>query len=104
MPMHAVCVTPTRILYPAARARNCSSFSASSSGEGGIVTTNDDDLADRLRTFRTHCIRKVPEQGGWYYEIEELGFNYRLTDLQAALGTSQMTKLDASGSARRWQG
>ena len=63
-------------------------------GEGGIVTTNDDELAERLRRFRTHCIVRLPERGGWYYEIGELGFNYRMTDIHAALGLSQLAKLD----------
>lgn len=63
-------------------------------GEGGAVTTNDDELANGLRRFRNHGITPHPEKGGWYYEIDELGFNYRLTDLQAALGTSQLSKLD----------
>jgi UDP-4-amino-4,6-dideoxy-N-acetyl-beta-L-altrosamine transaminase len=63
-------------------------------GEGGIVTTNDDELAERLRRFRSHGIVRQPEKGGWYYEISELGYNYRLTDLQAALGLSQLPKLD----------
>lgn len=62
-------------------------------GEGGAVTTNDDALADALRRFRTHGIVRMPERGGWYYEVTELGFNYRLTDLQAALGSSQLCKL-----------
>jgi perosamine synthetase len=68
---------------------------AITTGEGGAVTTNDDDLADRLRVFRSHGIRHKPEVGGWYYEIEEIGFNYRLTDIQAVLGSSQLRKLDA---------
>jgi len=63
-------------------------------GEGGAVTTNDDELADRLRRFRNHGITPRPDKGGWYYEIDEIGFNYRLTDVQAALGTSQLSKLD----------
>lgn len=62
--------------------------------EGGVVTTNSDEYADALRTFRSHGIVREPEQGGWYYEISEVGYNYRLTDLQAALGTSQLAKLD----------
>jgi perosamine synthetase len=62
-------------------------------GEGGIVTTNDDDLAERLRRFRTHDIVRVPERGDWYYEISELAVNYRITDIQAALGLSQLGKL-----------
>lgn len=63
-------------------------------GEGGAVTTNDSDLAERLRTFRHHGIRPTPSEGGWTYDIDELGFNYRLTDIQAALGTSQLAKLE----------
>ena len=49
-------------------------------GEGGVVTTNDDDLAARLRTFRTHGITRTPEHGGWAYEVRSLGGNYRLID------------------------
>jgi len=63
-------------------------------GEGGMVTTNSAELADRLRRFRTHGIERMPERGGWYYEIAEVGFNYRITDIQAALGLSQLAKLD----------
>lgn len=67
---------------------------AVTTGEGGAVTTNDDHLAERLRRFRSHGTQPVPAEGGWYYEIDELGYNYRLTDLQAALGASQLTKLE----------
>lgn len=63
-------------------------------GEGGAVTTNDDHLAERLRTFRHHGIRPEPTLGAWAYDIAEAGMNYRLTDIQAALGTSQLGKLD----------
>jgi len=63
------------------------------SGEGGAVTTNDSSLAERLRRFRSHGIVPRPDLGGWVYDIPTLGLNYRLTDLQAALGTSQLTKL-----------
>lgn len=63
-------------------------------GEGGAVTTNSEELAERLRRFRNHGIVRKPEEGEWYYEIETLGFNYRMTDLQAALGTSQLGKLE----------
>lgn len=62
--------------------------------EGGMVTTNDSVLADRLRRFRTHGIVRQPEKGAWYYEISEVGFNYRMTDLQAALGISQMSRIE----------
>src|SRR5204863_7928925 len=67
---------------------------AITTGEGGAVTTNDSELADRLRRFRSHGIVARPELGGWCYDVSALGFNYRITDLQAALGTSQLTKLE----------
>jgi perosamine synthetase len=63
-------------------------------GEGGMVTTNSDELAARLRRFRSHGIVRKPELGEWFYEISEVGFNYRLTDIQAALGLSQAQKLE----------
>ena len=62
-------------------------------GEGGMVTTNDDDLAERLRRFRSHGTERRPENGGWYYEVTELGMNYRLSDIASALGLSQLDKL-----------
>lgn len=64
-------------------------------GEGGMVTTNDDELAIRLRRFRSHGMVRRPEHGEWFYEISELGFNYRITDIQAALGISQIAKLES---------
>jgi dTDP-4-amino-4,6-dideoxygalactose transaminase len=67
---------------------------AITTGEGGAVTTNSDELAERLRRFRNHGIVPKPDEGGWFYEIPQIGFNYRMTDLQAALGTSQLAKLD----------
>ncbi|MGE7022756.1 UDP-4-amino-4,6-dideoxy-N-acetyl-beta-L-altrosamine transaminase [Solibacillus cecembensis] len=66
-------------------------------GEGGIIVTNDEHYYKKLLKFRSHGIEQVPyaqEKGGWYYEMTELGYNYRMTDLQAALGVSQMKKLD----------
>jgi UDP-4-amino-4,6-dideoxy-N-acetyl-beta-L-altrosamine transaminase len=65
------------------------------SAEGGAVTTNDASLAEALRRFRSHGIVPRPAEGAWCYEIERLGFNYRLTDLQAALGLSQLHRLEA---------
>jgi perosamine synthetase len=74
-------------------------------GEGGVVTTGNDDIADRLRRFRNHGItsdhRQREKVGSWFYEMVDLGFNYRITDFQCALGTSQMAKLDASLARRR---
>jgi len=66
-------------------------------GEGGMVTTNDKELYEKLLLLRTHGITKDPlrmyeNQGGWYYEMQELGFNYRMTDFQAALGISQLQR------------
>ncbi|MFQ5431265.1 MAG: UDP-4-amino-4,6-dideoxy-N-acetyl-beta-L-altrosamine transaminase, partial [Nitrospinota bacterium] len=74
-------------------------------GEGGIVTTNDKKLADRLRSFRSHGIstdaRQRLQQGTWFYEMNELGFNYRLPDILCALGKSQLEKLDKFIRRRR---
>jgi len=63
--------------------------------EGGMVTTNNDEFAKRLKEFRSHGIVRRPEIDPWYYSIDELGFNYRLTDLQSSLGISQLKKIDA---------
>jgi perosamine synthetase len=69
------------------------------SGEGGVVTTNDATLAAALRIFRNHGIssdfRQREKQGSWAYEMVGLGYNYRLSDLQCALGLSQLHKLPA---------
>jgi perosamine synthetase len=66
-------------------------------GEGGAVATDDDAAAARMRSFRNHGItvdhRQRSERGSWFYEIVELGYNYRLTDVQSALGLSQLGKL-----------
>lgn len=64
-------------------------------GEGGAVTTNSADLASGLRSFRHHGIVKSPDDPFWRYDIERLGYNYRLTDMQAALGSSQLSRLDS---------
>jgi perosamine synthetase len=69
------------------------------SGEGGMVTTRRDDLAERLREFRSHGMVRDPARmersdGAWYHEQQDLGFNYRLTDIQSALGRSQLTKVE----------
>lgn len=63
-------------------------------GEGGAVTTNDDALAAALRRFGRHGVTPRPDLGGWAYEIAEEGYNFRLSDIAAALGTSQLAKLD----------
>lgn len=76
-------------------------------GEGGMITTNDEDLYKRLLMLRTHGITKDPElmhenHGGWYYEMQDLGYNYRITDFQAALGKSQLQRAQ-KGIERRLQ-
>ncbi len=66
-------------------------------GEGGVITTDDPELARRMRVFRNHGIttdhRERQDRGSWFYEMVDLGFNYRITDLQCALGASQLRKL-----------
>ena len=69
-------------------------------GEGGAVTTNSPELAERMRRFRHHGISKREGDPFWKYDIAEVGYNFRLTDLQAALGTSQLGKLERFVSAR----
>jgi len=73
-------------------------------GEGGMITTKNPDLYKKLLILRTHGITKEnlskESQGEWYYEMKELGFNYRLTDFQAALGISQLKRAD-QGLIRR---
>ncbi len=93
-------------------------------GEGGLIATDDDELAAALRLFRTHGITNddaamrlsgqaadrdnsvpgeanPPDRAPWYYEMQELGFNYRITDIQCALGLSQLAKLDGFLARRR---
>lgn len=73
--------------------------------EGGIITTNDAALAEKCRKLRSHGMVKPPEltaeHGNWYYAMDTLGLNYRMTDMQAALGTSQMARLPENISRRR---
>ncbi len=74
-------------------------------GEGGMVTTNSKELYEKLSKLRTHGITKekmLKNDGGWYYEMQELGYNYRLTDIQSALGITQLAK-NENGVERRNQ-
>lgn len=75
-------------------------------GEGGMITTNNKELYEKLMQFRTHGITRDPKKlvenhGPWYYEMQDLGFNYRMTDIQAALGENQLDKLNSFLSRRR---
>jgi len=84
-------------------------------GEGGAITTNDPALANKLNRFRTHGITRNPSEfvaraeafdahgqpNPWYYEMQDLGFNYRACDMQAALGSSQLAKLPRFAATRR---
>jgi perosamine synthetase len=72
---------------------------AITSGEGGMVSTDDDTLAEALRGFRTHGVHRGEHdgdvmRGGWHYDIDTLGFNYRITDFQCALGQRQLARLE----------
>ena len=77
------------------------------SGEGGAIVTNDKEMDYKIEVLRSHGIakddnkfQKIPD-GGWYYEQQALGFNYRLTDIQAVLGISQLKRLDEFVARRR---
>ena len=72
--------------------------------EGGIIVTNSDEYAEKLRLFRSHGIKNtdlLKEEGPWYYEMVALGYNYRMTDINASLGISQLNKLDYFIERRR---
>jgi len=75
-------------------------------GEGGMITTNDESLYKKILNLRTHGIqqdysKRIYNNSVWYYEMQELGFNYRLTDIQAALGNSQLQRADEGLNKRK---
>jgi len=75
-------------------------------GEGGMITCSDSALAAKMKRFRNHGIttdqHKRSMEGTWYYEMESLGYNYRITDIQCALGLSQLNKLEGWITKRNW--
>jgi dTDP-4-amino-4,6-dideoxygalactose transaminase len=87
------------------RAASCTNSDASilsfhpvkhmTTGEGGAITTNSREIYEKLLMLRNHGMVKTPEMKPWEYEMRELGFNYRITDIQCALGFSQLDKLNA---------
>ena len=86
---------------------SCHPVKPITTGEGGIATTNNSEIYERMKLFRTHGITRETStlmdltQGDWYYEQQTLGYNYRLTDIQAALGSSQLDKIDRFIERRR---
>jgi perosamine synthetase len=75
-------------------------------GEGGAITTNNKELYERLLKLRSHGVTRdrnllIKDEGPWYYEMQDLGFNYRMTDIQAALGLSQLKKIEKFKKKRR---
>lgn len=75
-------------------------------GEGGMITTNDETLFRKLMKLRTHGITRnadelIENHGGWYHEMQLLGYNYRITDFQSALGISQLSRADEGLKRRR---
>lgn len=70
-------------------------------GEGGAVTTREESVYRKVQLLRSHGVERVEHRGPWYYEMQALGFNYRVTDVQCALGLSQLKKLDVFRARRR---
>ena len=75
-------------------------------GEGGMITTNDESLYEKILNLRSHGIqqdysKRIYNNSVWYYEMQELGFNYRLTDIQAALGNSQLKRAEEGLTKRK---
>ncbi len=97
--------------YNSIKAGSCTNSDASifsfhpvkhvTTGEGGAVTTNSKEIYEKLLILRNHGMVKTPEMKPWEYEMRELGFNYRITDIQCALGISQLKKLDRFVSRRK---
>ena len=96
---HAIGAIYDGIKAGSCRYSDCSIFSFHpvkhlTTAEGGAITTNSEEVYEKLLTLRSHGMIKTPEMKPWEYEMHSLGFNYRITDIQCALGLSQLSKLD----------
>jgi len=96
---HAIGATFDGIKAGSCKNSDCSIFSFHpvkhlTTGEGGAITTNSKEIYEKLLVLRNHGMYKDSSMEPWYYEMRELGFNYRITDIQCALGISQLKKLD----------
>jgi perosamine synthetase len=108
---HALGASYKESLIGSCKYSDCSTFSFHpvkhiATGEGGMITTNSSDVYQKLLMSRTHGVTKdsnllTQNPGPWYYEMQTLGFNYRMTDIQAALGCSQLKKLNGFVTRRR---
>ena len=70
-------------------------------GEGGAILSNDNNVTKTIRTLKTHGVVKDKPSSPWFYEMKSLGYNYRITDFQCALGLSQLKKLDTCVKRRK---
>ncbi|RUM68117.1 MAG: UDP-4-amino-4,6-dideoxy-N-acetyl-beta-L-altrosamine transaminase [Sulfurospirillum sp.] len=103
---HAIGATQNGIKAGSCKYSDCSIFSFHpvknmTTGEGGAITTNVKEIYEKLLLLRNHGMQRRSDIAPWYYEMRDLGFNYRITDFQCALGLSQLSKLDRFLAKRR---
>lgn len=97
---------PVGSVYADATVFSFHSVKIVTTAEGGMIVTQDESLAQRLRLLRSHGVTRNEDlmqrvsEGGWYYEMVDLGWNYRLTDIQSALGLSQLSRMDTWRAVR----